>query len=70
MELQDRKKCPQLGCKKEIYKDAEQALDEIQRIISTQRKINDVKPTRAYRCDCGWYCLTSSINIVEYKNGK
>ena len=66
MKLKDRKKCPQLGCTKEIYETAEQALDEIERILTTQRKLNDVKPCRAYKCDCGYYALTSKPRIIEY----
>lgn len=66
MKLENRKKCPQLGCKKEIYNTPEEALDEIERILGTQRKINDVKPCRVYKCDCGWYCLTSKPKITTY----
>ena len=66
MRLEDRKKCPQLGCTKEVYFTAEDALEEIERILTTQKKINDKKPSRAYRCNCGWYCLTSKPKITEY----
>lgn len=66
MELKDRKKCPQLGCKKEIYNTAEEALEEVERILGTQRRINDKKPSRVYKCACGWYALTSKPFITEY----
>jgi hypothetical protein len=66
MKLEERKKCPQLGCKKEIYNTAEEALEEIDRIIGTQRKLTDVKPSRCYKCDCGYYALTSKPFITEY----
>jgi hypothetical protein len=66
MKLEDRKKCPQLGCTKEIYLTAEDALDEIERILTTQKRINDVKPCRAYKCNCGFYALTSKPKITEY----
>lgn len=66
MELQDRKKCTNLGCTKEIYNTAEEALKEIDRIIGTQRKLTDVKPSRCYKCDCGYYALTSKVKITEY----
>lgn len=66
MENKERKKCPQLGCTKEIYLTGEEALEEIERILGTQRKINDKKPCRAYRCDCGFYALTSKPKITEY----
>lgn len=66
MESKDRKRCPQLGCTKEIYNTAEEALDEIERILNTQRKLTDVKPCRAYKCDCGFYALTSKPKITEY----
>lgn len=66
MKLEDRKKCPQLGCTKEIYATPDEALEEIERILGTQRKLNDVKPCRAYRCDCGFYALTSKVKITEY----
>lgn len=66
MEIQDRKKCNQVGCKKEVYNSGEEALDEIERILCTQRKINDRKPSRVYKCDCGKYALTSKVKITEY----
>lgn len=66
MKLEERVKCSQLGCTKEIYSTAEGALDEIERILTTQRKLTDKKPCRAYKCDCGWYCLTSKPKITEY----
>lgn len=66
MESKERKKCPQLGCTKEVYLTAEEALEEVKRISATQRKINDKKPSRVYKCNCGWYALTSSIKITEY----
>ncbi len=66
MELKDRKRCPQLGCTKEIYATPDEALEEIERILGTQRKLNDVKPCRAYKCSCGWYALTSKPLIIEY----
>lgn len=66
MENKERKKCTQLGCTKEIYLTAEDALDEIERILGTQRKLNDIKPCRAYKCDCGWFALTSKPKITEY----
>lgn len=66
MKLEERKKCSNEGCSKEVYRGAEEAREEIERILTTQRKINDVKPARAYKCDCGWYCLTSKPKITEY----
>lgn len=66
MENKERKKCSQLGCTKEIYNSGEEALDEIERILGTQRKINDKKPCRAYKCDCGWFAITSKIKVIEY----
>jgi len=65
MELQDRKKCPQLGCTKEIYNTADEAMDEIRRIIETQHKLTDTKPCRSYKCDCGYYALTSKPKITK-----
>lgn len=66
MELQDRKKCNQVGCTKEVYNTGEEALNEIERILGTQRKINDRKPSRVYECDCGFFALTSKPKITTY----
>jgi hypothetical protein len=66
MESKERVKCSQLGCTKEIYNTGEEALNEIERILTTQRKITDKKPCRTYRCECGYYALTSKPKITEY----
>lgn len=66
MKLEDRVRCSQPNCTKEVYDTPEDALDEIERILGTQRKLNDIKPCRAYRCDCGKYALTSKVKVTEY----
>lgn len=47
------------------YETREEAENELRRIINTQRKITERKPTRVYEYSGKWF-LTSKIKIKEY----
>lgn len=63
---QIRKRCENEKCNKEIYDTESDACAEIHRIVETARKLTDVKPCRAFYCDCGFYALTSKPHITQY----
>lgn len=56
-------------CNKRCFNTEEEARVELKRIIETPYNpvpIRNKKPSRYYLCDCGFYHLTSSVNITKY----
>lgn len=49
-----------------VYDTKEEAENELRRILSTQRRLTERKPTRVYEYGGKWF-LTSRPRIIEYK---